>query len=281
MMKLSVITINYNDREGLKRTVDSVLAQDFRDFEWIVIDGGSTDGSVEVIENTVKLLSEEGERSSLVSFWCSEPDRGIYNAMNKGIMHARGEYVNFLNSGDTYHDSGVLSAVFAFDIPYNSGVVYCDYYDILENGTVFPQRLPEVLDLAFLMRRPINHQSAFIRCEIFSDGLYDESYRIVADGKAFLKWMVQGVEYFHIPVFVADFHMGGVHNLKAELTNVERKRMVDETVPQALQQVVRELEAQRQVWVDYPVLRDVLDIYQSNRGKRKFITLLVRVLNMF
>ncbi|MGN0090788.1 MAG: glycosyltransferase family 2 protein [Alloprevotella sp.] len=280
-MKLSVITINYNDREGLKRTVDSVLAQDFRDFEWIVIDGGSTDGSVEVIENTVTRLSEDEYRSGLISFWCSEPDRGIYNAMNKGIMHARGEYLNFLNSGDTYHDSGVLSAVFAYDIPCSSGVVYCDYYDILEDGSLLSQRLPEVLDLAFLMRRPINHQSAFIRRELFSIDLYDESYRIVADGKAFLKWMVQGVEYFHLPVFVADFQMGGAHNRNVELTKAERKRMVDETVPQALQQVVRELEVQRQVWMAFPVLKDVLDIYRTGRVKRKFITLLVRVLNLF
>lgn len=280
-MKLSIITINFNDREGLQHTVDSVLAQDFRDFEWIVIDGGSTDGSEEVIENTVTRLSEDEERTGLISFWCSEPDGGIYHAMNKGIMHARGEYLNFLNSGDTYHDSGVLSAVFAYDFPCSSGVVYCDYYDILGDGTVFPQRLPEVLDLAFLMRRPINHQSAFIRRELFSIDLYDESYRIVADGKAFLKWMVQGVEYFHLPVFVADFQMGGAHNRNVELTKAERKRMVDETVPQALQQVVRELEVQRQVWMDFPVLKDVLDIYRTGRVKRKFITLLVRVLNLF
>ena len=280
-MKLSIITINFNDREGLQHTVDSVLAQDFRDFEWIVIDGGSTDGSEEVIENTVTRLSEDEERTGLISFWCSEPDGGIYHAMNKGIMHARGEYLNFLNSGDTYHDSGVLSAVFAYDFPCSSGVVYCDYYDILEDGAVFPQRLPEVLDLAFLMRRPINHQSAFIRRELFSIDLYDESYRIVADGKAFLKWMVQGVEYFHLPVFVADFQMGGAHNRNVELTKAERKRMVDETVPQALQQVVRELEVQRQVWMDFPVLKDVLDIYRTGRVKRKFITLLVRVLNLF
>ena len=280
-MKLSIITINFNDREGLQRTVDSVLAQDFLDFEWIVIDGGSTDGSVEVIKNTLTRLSEDEERSCLISFWCSEPDGGIYHAMNKGIMHAHGEYLNFLNSGDTYHDSGVLSVVFACDIPSGCGVAYGNYYDISEDGSILPQCLPEMLDLAFLMRRPINHQSAFIRRELFSIDLYDENYRIVADGKAFLKWMVQGVEFFHIPVFVADFQMGGAHNRNAELTKAERKRMVDETVPQALQQVVRELEAQRQVWVDYPVLRDVLDIYRRGRVKRKFITLLVRVLKLF
>lgn len=276
-MKLSIITINYNDKEGLKRTIDSVLAQSFCDFEWIIIDGGSTDGSSEVIENAVSILSKT-KSGKIVSFWCSEPDKGIYNAMNKGIGHACGEYLNFLNSGDVYHDSEVLSTVFACDIPSCFGVVYCDYNDIMEDGSVVPQRLPEALDLAFLMRRPINHQSTFIRREVFLDGLYDESYRIVADGKAFLKWMVQGVKYFHLPVFVADFQMGGVHNRNEELTKKERERMIEETVPYAMSLVVLQLEEQRRIWKDFPVLKDILQVYQSGKIRRKFITLLVNLL---
>ena len=89
-MILSIITINYNNSDGLQRTIESVLSQTWTDFEWIVIDGGSTDGSLDIIK----------KHASHFSFWCSEPDTGIYNAMNKGITHAKGEYLNFMNSGD-------------------------------------------------------------------------------------------------------------------------------------------------------------------------------------
>lgn len=89
-MKLSIITVNLNNLEGLKRTYESVVCQTFTDYEWIVIDGGSTDGSREFIE----------QHQDKFAYWCSEPDKGIYNAMNKGIIHAQGEYLNFMNSGD-------------------------------------------------------------------------------------------------------------------------------------------------------------------------------------
>ena len=88
-MKLSIITVNLNNRDGLQRTIDSVVSQTFTDYEWIVIDGGSTDGSRELI----------GQHQDRFAYWCSEPDKGIYNAMNKGIAHAKGEWLQFLNSG--------------------------------------------------------------------------------------------------------------------------------------------------------------------------------------
>ncbi len=91
-MKLSIITVNLNNKDGLQKTIDSVISQTFKDFEWIVIDGGSTDGSKELIE----------KYSDYISYWVSEPDKGIYNAMNKGIKVAKGDYLEFLNSGDIF-----------------------------------------------------------------------------------------------------------------------------------------------------------------------------------
>ena len=101
-MKLSIITINLNNRDGLQKTIDSVVSQTFRDFEWIVIDGGSTDGSKELIE----------QYADHFSYWVSEPDKGIYNAMNKGIKVAKGEYLQFLNSGDWLVDEKALERCF-------------------------------------------------------------------------------------------------------------------------------------------------------------------------
>ena len=89
-MKLSVITINFNNRDGLRKTIESVVNQTYNDFEYIIIDGGSTDGSVDVIK----------EYADRIDYWVSEPDKGIYNAMNKGIDVAKGEYCIFMNSGD-------------------------------------------------------------------------------------------------------------------------------------------------------------------------------------
>ena len=88
---LSIITVNLNNCDGLQKTIDSVVGQTFTDYEWIVIDGGSMDGSRELIEQYADCLA----------YWCSEPDNGIYNAMNKGISRATGEWLLFLNSGDS------------------------------------------------------------------------------------------------------------------------------------------------------------------------------------
>ena len=93
-----IITINYNNVDGLRKTINSVISQTFRDFEWIVIDGGSTDGSKDLINQYVEYFS----------YSISEPDSGVYNAMNKGIKVAHGEYFIFLNSGDYFYDKNVL-----------------------------------------------------------------------------------------------------------------------------------------------------------------------------
>ena len=98
-MKLSIITVNLNNRDGLKKTIDSVISQTFKDFEWIVIDGGSTDGSRELIEQYVNHFA----------YWVSEPDKGVYNAMNKGVKKAKGEYLQFLNSGDWLRDENTVN----------------------------------------------------------------------------------------------------------------------------------------------------------------------------
>ena len=100
-MKLSIITINYNNAIGLKKTIESLIEQSYQEYEYIVIDGGSDDGSKEVIWESLRYVSS----------WCSEKDTGVYNAMNKGIMRATGEYLLFLNSGDYLYDSTVLEDV--------------------------------------------------------------------------------------------------------------------------------------------------------------------------
>ena len=97
-MTLSIITINYNNRDGLRKTIESVIAQSCKDFEFIIIDGASTDGGVDVLK----------EYDRHIDYWSSTPDNGVYNAMNKGVKIARGRYCIFMNSGDTFHDEDVI-----------------------------------------------------------------------------------------------------------------------------------------------------------------------------
>ena len=100
-MTLSIITINYNNKEGLQKTITSVVSQTVKEFEWVVIDGGSTDGSKELIE----------KYTDHIDYYVSEPDKGIYNAMNKGIHASHGKYLQFLNSGDSLHDNDTIERV--------------------------------------------------------------------------------------------------------------------------------------------------------------------------
>ena len=101
LMYYSIITINYNNKEGLEQTIKSVLSQTFRNYQFIIIDGGSSDGSVDVIK----------KYANNINYWISEPDKGRYNAMNKGIKQAIGDYLNFMNSGDTFHSPTVLEDI--------------------------------------------------------------------------------------------------------------------------------------------------------------------------
>ena len=247
---LSIITINYNNRDGLQKTIDSVVAQSFRDFEWIVIDGGSTDGSRELIE----------QYAGHFSYWVSEPDKGIYNAMNKGIKVANGEYLLFLNSGDWLASGNVLSTVFArartADILYGYMAFQSVDGPICNAGMMKP-----VLYWYDFLGRTLPHQASFIARRLFDKvGLYDETYRIAADTKFFIKAIVwDKATYEFIPHLIAVFEGDGISedNARFEERDV---RLRDELFPKMVLDDSRELMSLRKV--------------KSNKILRKFYTLL-------
>lgn len=146
-MKLSIITINYNNKAGLQKTIDSVIGQTWKDYEWIIIDGGSTDGSKELIE----------QYQQYFAYWCSEPDKGVYNAMNKGIAKAKGEYLNFMNSGDSFVCDSTLMDVFTKEISADivSGPV------MLSTGRRLFQYQEDTFQM--FMHDGLCHQSSFIK----------------------------------------------------------------------------------------------------------------------
>ena len=229
-MKLSIITINYNNLEGLKRTYESVVSQTCQDFEWIIIDGGSTDGSKEFIE----------EHQEKFAYWCSEPDKGIYNAMNKGIAKAKGEYLQFLNSGDNLVDDKVIEEFLAFG--WEEDVVSGD---IILDGDINEIRYnPDEEELDFDRMRSgagVTHPSSYIKKELFDKyGLYDESLRIVSDWKFFIKVLIiHNCSYRHWKRIVANFNTDGICS-SPENANLHKKERTE--VLSNYKRIVRPIE---------------------------------------
>lgn len=219
-IKISIITINYNNRRGLLSTIHSVVEQMCKDFEYIVIDGGSTDGSVEVIM----------EYADKIDYWISERDRGIYHAMNKGIDQAHGEYCLFLNSGDTLYDSGVIHSV----LPLLTSDIVIGAIKKNASGYVKKVKVTEPLCLLdFWFENPIPHQSTFIKRKICEKLHYDESLKIVGDLKFFLQAIVSlKCKCQSIDCIVANFDENGISTQVN--SDDEWKRVFTEILPSSL-----------------------------------------------
>ncbi len=169
---VTIITICYNNAHFIERTIQSVLSQDFKDFEYIIIDGGSTDGTKEIIQ----------KYADMINFWCSEPDKGIYDAMNKGIIHANGEWINFMNSGDYFSSNTILSEVGLPEISDKAKVVYGDVQMVYSDRSILRRAYPL---RTMNYRMPFCHQATFVRREILKQYMFDLRYRIGADYKLF------------------------------------------------------------------------------------------------
>jgi len=196
--KISIITINYNNASGLEKTINSVICQSFKDFEFIVIDGASTDDGLDIIES----------HKDSISIIISEKDSGIYNAMNKGIKEANGEYLLFLNSGDALTNPRALED-FIGHKNFTGDIIYGDYQ--FENGQkIYPDNLPP----EYFMKTSLPHQSTFFKKTVFETmGLYDESYKMGADRAFFIKcFKNKSLKFNHIEYFLTLFDLSGMSN---------------------------------------------------------------------
>lgn len=225
-MKLSIITVNLNNRDGLQKTIDSVVCQTFKDFEWIVIDGGSTDGSKELIE----------EYSDKISYWVSEPDKGIYNAMNKGIMVSHGEYALFLNSGDSLYNQNTLDNVFKENI--SSDIIYGNQIQYNNEGYNLYSPPNYISSFQLISGVVIPHSgSSFIKLALFRKlGYYDEQLKVASDHKFFLLSVIlNDCSTYHIDKTISYFDLSGISSTetyKNELDDMTidllSKRIVDD-----------------------------------------------------
>ena len=220
MLKLSIITINFNDAIGLQKTIESVVSQDFDNFEYIVIDGGSSDNSKSVIE----------KYQCKITYWVSEKDNGIYNAMNKGILKARGEYCLFLNSGDWLFNSEVLKNVFKLESL--ADLIACDMVFDSGSKSIKINHQPDNIGFLYMMRTSLWHPATFIKRILFEKhGLYNEQYQIASDYDFFLKnTMLERVSYKHISVALSVFNVRGISSseknqelIKQERTSIQKK----------------------------------------------------------
>lgn len=212
-MKVSVVTICYNAKTVIERTIQSVLNQTYSDIEYILIDGGSTDGTVEIIK----------KYSNRISFWVSEPDHGIYDAMNKGVMHATGEWIHFLNAGDVYHDHDVLEN-FVPKISTTTDIAYGDTLYVFSMTTKVRKALP-LSNMDQLM--PFGHPATLIRTSYHQQHLFDTSYRSSGDYKFFYDaYYREKAEFQYIPMIVADYEAdNGVSVTNPFLTIKEDARL--------------------------------------------------------
>jgi glycosyltransferase involved in cell wall biosynthesis len=208
-VKLSVITVNLNDRAGLQQTLESVRSQTFRDYEHLVLDGGSTDGSAELLN----------QWASRLAYCRSEPDLGIFDAMNKGVSQAKGEYLLFLNSRDTLSTADTLQRLFAFGP--TADVVYGNSRAV-RNGVGGILTYPSPLTIEFLFVSSIGHQSALIRRELQLAHPYDTTLRIAADWKFFLQCFLEGSRFVHVDQVIAQFDVTGISN-RAEYHALQRQ----------------------------------------------------------
>ena len=213
-MKLSIITINYNNLPGLKKTFASVLSQTYKDFEYIVIDGASNDGSAD----------EMAEHKEKITYCPSEPDKGVYDAMNKGIKVATADYCIFMNSGDCFFSDDVVEKVLPF----------LDGTDILYGNTHYTDGKirysndePDLF--SFFYVSCWCHQSTFIKTDLLKKYLYDDSLRIVADWKFLLQAVIKdNCTYKAVDLNISLYDVTGISSTNKELYEKERAIVLKE-----------------------------------------------------
>ena len=250
LMKLSIITINYNNHNGLKKTIDSMISQSYKDYEWIVIDGGSTDGSKELIE----------QYSQYMFYHVSEPDKGIYNAMNKGILVSHGEYLLFLNSGDYLFDKNVLERVAPL---LKNKDIYVGRINSIGMDNVYEEKQSDFSPEGILRKLSfswIPHQASFFKRTVFSEyGLYRDDMKIISDWWLYFRSLVIGnASAESISFVIANYDTSGISATQKSVPSKEYRIIMQ----------------------DYPCINTLFQFYGQNleivealRGNRTFFFL--------
>lgn len=231
-MKISIITINYNNAEGLRKTLASVAAQTNRDIEHVIVDAASADGSVEVIK-------QYADKAEYLVTWSSKKDRGVYNGMNIGIQRATGDYILILNSGDLLASDNVIERMME-ELKKNGypELLYGNAVDVYD-GKRLSKHGPDIeYSLKTLYNSTYPHISTFFKRELFSKeryGLYDDKLKIVSDWKWYLIAIgIGNVKPIYVDIDVALFDVTGISSTRKDLDKQERRKVLEEVLPPAI-----------------------------------------------
>ena len=262
-MKFSIITVNYNNHDGLHKTILSVISQNFTDYEFIIIDGGSTDGSDEIIK----------KYQSYISYSVSERDNGIYHAMNKGILQAKGDYLNFMNSGDTFYNSDVLYKIEKelgnYDI-----IIGKEFHQNPITGETATTFLPSRISMATFVVSYLPHQSGFIKRSLFNDFMYDENLRIVGDWKFYMQQIIYNERSTRlIDLIISKREQGGISNANNSLNSEERLKVLNEILPPGVLKDYNSLAN-----LDKITLYKLLNLC-DNKKTCKWLTICIKIIN--
>jgi len=200
LVRISIITVVFNDKLGLENTIQSVLSQSYKNIEYIIIDGGSTDGTLDIIK----------KYEDRIDYWVSEKDKGIYDAMNKGIDVASGEWINFMNAGDGFYSNDILEKLFSSnnikeDIVFGKSISYYKKDEVLRYENF------ETEKLNWYYSKTPNHQSIFIRKKIYKNIKYDLCYKYYAD-TVYLREVFNKSSYYESNQIINKFELGGKSN---------------------------------------------------------------------
>jgi glycosyltransferase involved in cell wall biosynthesis len=216
---LSIVTVTYNAASTLPATLESIMRQSLPPQELIVIDGGSTDGTVEIIK----------QYASKLSYWCSEPDQGIYHAMNKGAAHAKASWINFMNAGDRFANTFVLEKVFGQPtLQADADVLYGDY--LIDYG-YFRKRKSVPAPEALYSGMAFNHQSLFIPTTVAHTYPYQQAYGLAADFAQLLTLYQKGCKFVYTGCEVAIFADGGISAKKKAAYIAQCAQIVQQLAP--------------------------------------------------
>ncbi len=261
-MRFSIITINYNNRDGLEKTIDSVIHQTYHDYEYIIIDGGSVDGSLDVIK----------KNANHISYWVSEKDNGIYHAMNKGVAKAQDNYCIFMNSGDRFHSSDVLESVSKFQEDIICGKV------LKGKATIPSGHNKSTISLVDLIRGSLPHQAMFIKRELMVKYPYDETYKILSDWKFTIQAIVfDNCSFRNIDTIIADYDTSGISTNSNGLLPKERELILKELFPPRIVE-----DYQRMAPVDDELLDQAILLTQTVGARRlvkKVSNMVLRIIN--
>lgn len=248
-MKITIITVCYNSKNTIEKTILSVINQDYKDIEYIIVDGGSIDGTVDIIKRYENYICK----------WISEPDRGIYDAMNKGIKMSSGDVIAFLNSDDWYMEDTlnyVAQRLQDEKIRILSGEGY-----LWQDGICIGMSKDGLIDENDIRFRMIYfHPSTFSRKEVFEEiGSFDTKYTIVAD----YAWMLKAFDFGIIPTrtekYLSNFSVGGISCVNALESGAESKKI-------SLEALNREFKKEKISESEYEKWLDVIvEYYKVNR----------------